>query len=194
MDSITWLRPEFKGREDELISLAAGGHLVGVSRSAVSNWAKRHADFPRIALLTGIGDRRIKYVPRSEFLDFARVQLNKKRGSGRPTAPRRPTALLRAEEVAHAERQIARLRELEARQAATLANTRRALKKHKARLERAKQRLAEEVAAVHRLECTEGTSRADPAASPDGRDGGVVCEDAADLRKRSPAPPRAQGK
>jgi hypothetical protein len=96
--------------------------LVGVTRSAVSNWARRHANFPKIAL-TGVGDRRMKYVPRSEFLDFARVQLNKKRGSGRPTAPRRPAALLRAEEVAHSQRQIARLTELEARQAATLANT-----------------------------------------------------------------------
>jgi transcriptional regulator with XRE-family HTH domain len=166
--SVTWLRPEYRGREDELISLAAGAALVGVSRSAVSNWAKRHANFPKIALLTGIGDRRMKYVPRSEFLDFARVQLNKKRGSGRPTAPRRPAALIRAEEIAHAERQIARLTELEARQAETLANTRRALRKHKARLEHARQCLAEEVTAVHHLEYAEGRSRADPTASPDG--------------------------
>ncbi len=79
-ESVAWLRPEYKGREDELINLAAGAALVGVSRSAVSNWAKRHSNFPKIALLTGIGDRRTKYVPRSEFLDFARVQLNKKRG------------------------------------------------------------------------------------------------------------------
>jgi hypothetical protein len=89
--SVTWLRLEYKGREDELISLAAGAALVGVSRSAVSNWAKRHANFPKIALLTGLGDRRMKYVPRSEFLDFARAQMNKKRGgpSG-PAAPLRP--------------------------------------------------------------------------------------------------------
>ncbi|WP_180685949.1 hypothetical protein [Streptomyces gossypiisoli] len=162
MDSITWLRPEFKGREDELISLAAGGKLVGVSRSAVSNWAKRHANFPKIALLTGVGNRRMKYVPRSEFLDFARVQLNKKRGSGHPTAPRRPAALLRAEEVAHSERQIARLTELEARQAAALASTRKALRKHRARLQRAQQRLAAEVAAVRQLE------------EPGGNPGGAV--------------------
>ncbi|MFE2179022.1 hypothetical protein [Streptomyces sp. NPDC059455] len=160
--SVTWLRPEFRGREDELISLAAGAALVGVSRSAVSNWSKRHSNFPKIALLTGIGDRRMKYVPRSEFLDFARAQLNKKRGSGRPTGPRRPAALIRAEEVAHAERQMARLAELEARQAATLANTRRALRKHKARLERAKQCLAEEVAAIHHLD----TRREGPARTP----------------------------
>ncbi|GAA1920056.1 hypothetical protein [Streptantibioticus ferralitis] len=191
--SVTWLRPEYKGREEELVSLAAGASLVGISRSAVSNWAKRHANFPKIALLTGLGDRRMKYVPRSEFLAFARTQLNKKPGgpSG-PAAPRRSAATIRAAEIAHAQRQIARLTELEARQAATLADTRRALEKHRARLQHAQQRLAEEVAAVQRLT---GGSRADPAASPDGaRDGGVVCEDAADLRKRSPARPRAQGK
>ncbi|CAK7284921.1 hypothetical protein [Streptomyces misionensis] len=154
--AVTWLRPEYKGREDELINLAAGAALVGVSRSAVSNWAKRHANFPKIALLTGIGDRRVKYVPRSEFLDFARAQLNKKRGPSGPPAPRRPAATLRAEEIEHSQRQIARLMELEARQAKALTDTRRALKEHRARLQRAQQRLAEEVAAVRRLEEPEG--------------------------------------
>ncbi|MGW1914312.1 hypothetical protein ACWCQS_27190 [Streptomyces sp. NPDC002076] len=148
--AVTWLRPEYKGREDELINLAAGAALVGVSRSAVSNWAKRHSNFPKIALLTGIGDRRVKYVPRAEFLDFARAQLSKKPGPNRPAAPRRAAATLRAEEIAYSERQIARLEELEARQVKALANTRRALKKHRARLRRAQQRLAEEVAAAAR--------------------------------------------
>ncbi|ORT54275.1 hypothetical protein [Streptomyces sp. CB03238] len=151
--SVTWLRPEYKGRENELINLAAAAALVGVTRSAVSNWAKRHANFPKIALLTGIGDRRTKYVPRSEFLDFARAQLNKKRGGpSRPAAPRRPAATLRAEEIRHAQRQIDRLTELEARQAATLASTRRALKNHRAQLRHAQQRLAAEVDAVRQLE------------------------------------------
>ncbi|MGI5399190.1 hypothetical protein ACQEVG_06960 [Streptomyces sp. CA-135486] len=156
--SVTWLRPEYKGREDELINLAAGAALVGVTRSTVSNWAKRHATFPKIVLLTGIGDRRVKYIPRDEFLDFARAQLNKKRTPARRPAPRRPATLLRADEIAHAERQIARLTELEARQATALDNTRQALKKHRERLERARQRLAVEIAVVHRLECGEGAS------------------------------------
>ncbi|MBT2390720.1 hypothetical protein J7E87_15115 [Streptomyces sp. ISL-1] len=157
MDSITWLRPEFKGREDELVNLAAGADLVGVTRSTVSNWAKRHANFPKIALLTGIGDRRMKYVPRDEFIAFARTQLNKKRTLARKPAPRRPTTLLRADEIAHSERQIARLTQLEARQATALANTRQALRKHRERLKQARQGLTAEVAAVHRLEPTEGT-------------------------------------
>ncbi|MBT2366208.1 hypothetical protein J7E88_13030 [Streptomyces sp. ISL-10] len=168
MDSITWLRPEFKGREDELVNLAAGADLVGVTRSAVSNWAKRHANFPRIALLTGIGDRRMKYVPRDEFIAFALTQLNKKRTPARKPASRRPTTRLRADEIAHSERQIARLIELEARQATALANTRQALRKHRERLKRARRGLAAEVDAVHRLEHTEETSRADPTAPADG--------------------------
>lgn len=158
LQAVTWLRPEYKGREDELINLAAGADLVGVTRSTVSNWAKRHANFPNIALLTGIGDRRMKYVPRDEFLAFARAQMNKRRASAHRSEPRRPATLLRAEEIAHSERQIARLTDLEARQAAALSNTRRSLRKHQERLKRARQRLADEVAVVHRLERGEGAS------------------------------------
>ncbi|MEJ8657070.1 hypothetical protein [Streptomyces sp. MS1.AVA.4] len=161
--AITWLRPEYKGREDELINLAAGATLVGVTRSTVSNWAKRHSNFPKIALLAGLGDRRTKYVPRSEFLDFAQAQLSKKRTPACRSAPRRPTALLRADEIAHSERQIARLTELELRQVAALASTRQALRKHRERLKRARQRLAAEIAVVHRLERGEGTPGTDSA-------------------------------
>jgi hypothetical protein len=157
-NSVKWLRPEYKGRENELVHLAAGAALVDVSRSTVSNWAKRHAGFPKIALMTGISGQLTKYVPRSEFIDFARTQLSKKRGSNRPATPRRPAATIRTQEIEHAERQIARLTELEARQATTLANTRRALKKHRQRLQRAQQRLAEEVAAVRQLEASEPAS------------------------------------
>ncbi|MBY8884825.1 hypothetical protein K7472_08190 [Streptomyces sp. PTM05] len=139
MDSISWLRPEYKGREDELINLAAGADLVGVTRSAVSNWTKRHAHFPKVALLTGIGDRRNKYVPRDEFLAFAHAQLTKKRTSTGRSTPRRPTTAIRAAEVAHSERQIVRLTELETRQAAALASTRRVLREHRKTLKRARQ-------------------------------------------------------
>ncbi|MGW0545171.1 hypothetical protein ACWD0D_33465 [Streptomyces griseoincarnatus] len=165
--SVTWLRPEYKGREDELINLAAGAALVGVTRSTVSNWAKRHATFPKIVLLTGIGDRRVKYIPRDEFLCFAHAQMNKERTPARRPAARRPTTLLRSDEIAHSERQIARLTELEARQAKALARTQQALKKHRERLRQARQALAAEIAAVHHLEQTEGASGVD-SATPGG--------------------------
>ncbi|MGW2320181.1 hypothetical protein [Streptomyces sp. NPDC001680] len=121
----------------------------------MTNWAKRHANFPNTALLVGLGAGRAKYVPRGEFLTFAREQLANP-GTGRKTGPNRPAAVIRAEEIAHRERQIERLSKLANRQAATLANTRRALARHKAGLQHAQQQLAAEVAAVRQLEETEG--------------------------------------
>lgn len=46
MEAVTWLRPEYQGRENELTTLAGGARLVGVTRSAISNWAARHSNFP----------------------------------------------------------------------------------------------------------------------------------------------------
>ena len=157
MESITWLRPEYIGREDELIHFAAGAELVGVTRSAVSNWAKRHDDFSKVALLTGIGQRRNKYVPRDEFLTWASEQLGKKQGGARPRR-RRPTTVRRASEVAYHERQISRLTGIEARQAAALKRTRDSLHKHRAALEQARSGIAAEVTAVHDLENTTAPS------------------------------------
>lgn len=153
MESITWLRPEYKGREDELINLSAAADLAKVSRSAVSNWAKRHDDFPKIALLTGIGKRRNKYIPRDEFLVWASAQLGKKQGGARP-GPWRPATVRRADEVAYHERQISRLTGIEARQVSALKRTRNSLRKHRAALEQAREGLAAEITAVHNLDNT----------------------------------------
>ncbi|SHN09015.1 hypothetical protein [Streptomyces yunnanensis] len=161
MDSVTWLRPEYKGREAELINLAAAADLVGVTRSAVSNWAKRHPDFPKLALLTGISERPNKYVPKDEFLIWAHAQLSKRRGGKRP-GPRRPTVALLSDQLAHHQRQIARLSELEARQATALKKTQAALRKHQAELQRARERLAAEVGAVHNIEHTTPTAKDTP--------------------------------
>ena len=167
-ESVVWLRPEFQDREDELVHLAGAATLVGVTRSTVSNWAKRHANFPKIALLMGIGAGRAKYVPRNEFLDFAHAQLNKERGTARKTGPHRPSAVIRSEQISHHERQITRLAELEKRQEKVLADTRRALRKHRAHLAKARQGLEAEIAAVHSLELADTAADMDRAASPDG--------------------------
>lgn len=161
-ESVLWLRAEFRGREDELVNLAAAAALVGVTRSTVSNWAKRHANFPKIALLTGIGARRVKYIPRDEFLAFVEAQLSKKRGGARRRGARRPTAAIRSEEIDHHQRQIARLAELEKRQAAALAKTRRSLRSHRARLEEARAALEAEVAAVRSLGFEDETATVAP--------------------------------
>ncbi|WP_327303042.1 hypothetical protein OG730_05100 [Streptomyces sp. NBC_01298] len=129
----TWHRPEFQGREKELIHLAAGAKLAGVTRSAVSNWAARHADFPKLVLETGPRTRRTKYVVKDEFIAFA-----ERRGSmvtlRKTPSPHRPGAVIDAAHLEHCERQVARLRDLEIRRAAELAKTRRALKTARARL------------------------------------------------------------
>ncbi|MFE0251254.1 hypothetical protein [Streptomyces sp. NPDC059010] len=164
--SVVWLRPEFQGREDELVHLSAAAALVGVTRSTISNWLKRHPKFPKIALQIGIGARQAKYIPRREFLDFAHGQLNKGTGTARKTGPHRPTAVIRAEEIAHHERQITRLTDLEKRQARNLANTRRALRKHRARLGQARQRLDAEIAAVRSLEHADTAAEANSTPSP----------------------------
>ncbi|MEU3050322.1 hypothetical protein ABZ705_28090 [Streptomyces sp. NPDC006984] len=152
-EAVTWLRPEFQGREDELINLAAGAALVGVTRSAVSNWAARHRNFPKPALLTGLGARRVKWVPREEFLDFARLQLAKDRGSWQRARKdsqqrqRRPSTQIHAERAAHYERQVLRLKDLEKRQADRLRSTQDALRDARAKLREARRKLAAELEA-----------------------------------------------
>ncbi|MFI1830677.1 hypothetical protein ACH41E_30205 [Streptomyces sp. NPDC020412] len=150
--AIKWLRPEFQGREHELINFTAAAKLVGVSRSAVSNWVLRHDDFPEVALLTGTDQRPTKFLPRNEFLSFARRQLSKTHSPGRTDQARRPAVQRRADDIAYADRQIIRLRDLEKRQAAALAKTREALKKHEARLETARRLLTAEISAVRALD------------------------------------------
>jgi hypothetical protein len=148
----TWLRPEFIGREDELIHLSSAAKLVGVTRSAVSNWAARHADFPKVALLTGTHLKPVKFVPRTEFLLFAVKQIGTPRKygpqKGQQQTPRRPRAEIRAAQIEHHQQQVDRLTALRAVQAKRVARTTKSLKAAKARLEEAKAGLAAEVEAV----------------------------------------------
>ncbi|MFJ4010274.1 hypothetical protein [Streptomyces sp. NPDC090026] len=160
-EAVTWLRPEFHGREDELINLAAGAALVGVTRSAVSNWAARHRNFPKLALLTGLGERRVKWIPREEFLDFARLQLARDRSGwrrarkdGKQRQPRRPSTQIQAERAAHYERQVLRLKDLEKRQADRLKSTQDALRDARAKLREARRKLTAELEAGRRASGT----------------------------------------
>lgn len=146
--SIVWLRPEYEGRESELIHLSAAADLVGVTRSAVSNWAARHGNFPKVVMLAGPRDRRSKWVVKDEFVEFARLQLNKKRGPNKPAAPHRPRVEILRARIAHREAQVERLTELEAKQAQALARTRAALKEHEAGLVEDRRRLEAETDAV----------------------------------------------
>ncbi|MCX4666407.1 hypothetical protein OG453_06960 [Streptomyces sp. NBC_01381] len=149
MDPIIWLRSEYKGREDELITLSAAANLAGVSRSAVSNWAKRHKSFPPLALLTGPPTKQVKWVVREEFLDFARIQLEKPRGGHRTPQTQRPTLTLRVNEVTHYTQQVKRLTELIDRHKQALTGAEARLRTAQQRLNRAQARLDAELAAAN---------------------------------------------
>ncbi|MEU6965136.1 hypothetical protein [Streptomyces chrestomyceticus] len=151
-DGVVWLRPEYQGRHDELVTLTDGARLVGVGRSAISNWQKRHANFPRLVLLTGSSHKRTKWVVATELVDFARLQRARKPGPrvGRKS-PQRPGAQIAAEKTAHYEEVLRTLTERETRQAQALARTRAAKRAAEQKLSGARARLAAEVAAVARL-------------------------------------------
>lgn len=147
-DSIVWLRPEYQGRDAELIHLAAAADLVGVTRSAVSNWAARHGNFPKVVMLVGPRQKRTKWVVRAEFLDFARAQLNKPRGPRTPATRRRPRTEVLSARIARHEAQVERLAELEVKQDAALARTRAALVRHREQLVWVRRQLRAEFDAV----------------------------------------------
>ncbi|MFB7858804.1 hypothetical protein [Rhodococcus qingshengii] len=67
---VVWLRPEYMGREDELINFANAAKELKVSRAAISNWFNRRDDFPKVALMTGSPDQRTKYLVREEILAY----------------------------------------------------------------------------------------------------------------------------
>ncbi|MFF3734054.1 hypothetical protein ACFYXM_28050 [Streptomyces sp. NPDC002476] len=64
-----WLRPEYRGREDELIHLAGAARIAGVTRACVSNWNRRHASFQKLvaARTRDGGPAASVYLPEAEF-------------------------------------------------------------------------------------------------------------------------------
>lgn len=151
-DGVVWLRPEYQGRQNELVTLADGARLVGVSKSAISNWQNRHASFPALVLLTGSLHKRTKWVVATELVGFARDQ--QKRRNGPKTghkSPQRPGAQIAAEQTAHYEEVLRTLTEREQRQKKALARTRAAKRAAEEKLTRARARLTAEIDAVARL-------------------------------------------
>ncbi len=151
-DAVVWLRPEFKGRDNELVHLAAAADLVGVTRSAVSNWAARHANFPKIVVLMGPREKRTKWVVRDEFIVFAREQLNRPSGPRGGGGPHRPRTEILGAKVAHHEAQVERLATLEAKQTAALERTRAALAGHRDGLADVRKQMEAEVDAIGRTD------------------------------------------
>ncbi|MFB7403334.1 hypothetical protein ACFCZR_24475 [Streptomyces rubiginosohelvolus] len=151
-DGVVWLRPEYQGRQGELVTLSDGARLVGVSKSAVSNWQQRHQNFPKLVLITGSLNKRTKWVVAAELVDFAAAQQNRRNAprTGHKTPPR-PGAEIAAEQAAHHEAMLHTLTEREQRQAQALARTRAAKRTAEKKLTQARTRLAAEIDAVARL-------------------------------------------
>ncbi|MCX4682622.1 hypothetical protein OG413_46410 [Streptomyces sp. NBC_01433] len=148
-DGVVWLRPEYQGRQGELVTLAAGARLVGVSAAAVSNWQNRYPkEFPPLALLTGPPHKRTKWAVAVELVAFARDRPTREKGS---STPQRPGIEIAAEQSARYEELVQVLAEREKKQEAALARTRVAKQKAERKLTRARARLATEVKAVARL-------------------------------------------
>ncbi|QVJ00361.1 hypothetical protein KGD82_16505 [Nocardiopsis eucommiae] len=61
-------RPEFVGRDDELINFAEAARRAQITTGALSNWRRRHTDFPKVAKLDHSGPGRAqKFIPADEF-------------------------------------------------------------------------------------------------------------------------------
>uniref|UniRef100_UPI003F4994F5 hypothetical protein n=1 Tax=Streptomyces sp. CA-136453 TaxID=3240050 RepID=UPI003F4994F5 len=151
-DGVIWLRPEYQGRQGELVTLAAGARLVGVSAAAVSNWQNRYPkEFPPLALLTGPPHKRTKWAVAVELVAFARDQRTRERDRSGPRNPQRPGAEIAAEQAAHYEEVLRTLTEREQRQKKALGRTRSAKRAAEQKLTRARARLTAEVDAVIRL-------------------------------------------
>ncbi|MFI5749037.1 hypothetical protein ACIBBE_24595 [Streptomyces sp. NPDC051644] len=85
-----WLRPEYRGREDELIHLAGAARIAGVTRACVSNWNRRHASFRKLvaARTRDGGPAASVYLPEAEFrawLDDRTRRTEPVVGGARPT-------------------------------------------------------------------------------------------------------------
>lgn len=110
-EPITWHRPEYRDRGDQLISLAQVASLAGVTRAAVSNWRRRH-DFPAPAMTAG----RTVWVVREEAQHWLATQ--------RPNTARTGTESTGT----RARKTLAALEAREQKQVAALAETRKELR------------------------------------------------------------------
>ncbi|MYU24776.1 hypothetical protein [Streptomyces sp. SID8352] len=107
MSLVTWHRPEFEGREDELVNQNAIAELTGVTRAAVSNWTSRDPTFPAVVAIQGNHAR----APRLYVLTEVRAWLSER--SSRPRSkpscrtPARPRYEILTERAERAKRRIA---------------------------------------------------------------------------------------
>ncbi|MET9467813.1 hypothetical protein ABZY44_24020 [Streptomyces sp. NPDC006544] len=107
MSLVTWHRPDFKGREDELINQNAIAELARVTRGGVSNWTVREATFPLVVAVQGTHNRAPRLYVQAEVEAWLADRASRPRAPRRPRTPSRPRRELLAERAGRASRRIA---------------------------------------------------------------------------------------
>lgn len=107
MSLVTWHRPEFEGREGELINQNAIAELAGVTRAAVSNWTVRDATFPALVAIQGTHARAPRLYVGTEVESWLSGRSSRPRSKPSCRTPARPRHEILAERAERAKRRIA---------------------------------------------------------------------------------------
>jgi hypothetical protein len=103
---VDWLRPEYKGREGELINQNDIATLAKVSRSAVSNWTTRYDDFPDVVATIGTTASAPRLYVRGEVDAYLQKRAARPRAQPASRAPNRSRREIWTERADRAERQV----------------------------------------------------------------------------------------
>ncbi|WP_063729030.1 hypothetical protein [Streptomyces sp. RTd22] len=86
IEELVWHRPEYRGRESELITLSGCAEIAGVTQTTISSWRTRYPG--RFPAIVAESKRMLRLVVRTEFIEFLaqHQQRDLKRASHRPRA------------------------------------------------------------------------------------------------------------
>ncbi|MEU3260977.1 hypothetical protein ABZ694_24845 [Streptomyces albidoflavus] len=107
MSLVTWHRPAFEGREDELVNQNAIAELTGVTRAAVSNWTSRDPTFPAVVAIQGNYARAPRLYVLAEVQAWLAERSSRPRSKPSRRTPARPRYEILAERAERAKRRIA---------------------------------------------------------------------------------------
>lgn len=106
MSLVTWHRPEFEGREGELINQNAIAELARVTRAAVSNWIHRDPTFPAVVAIQGSHARAPRLYVCTEVKAWLSERSSRPRSKPPPRTPARPRHEILTERADRAKRRI----------------------------------------------------------------------------------------
>jgi hypothetical protein len=106
MSLVTWNRPEFEGREGELINQNAIADLAGVTRAAVSNWIGRDLAFPAVVAIQGSHIRAPRLYVLAEVKTWLSDRSSRPRSKPSCRTPARPRHEILIERAERTKRRI----------------------------------------------------------------------------------------